>query len=46
VAVEAVDEDDVDSGFGVGIDFGDLEALDLVEGRSCALWEKKLAGAL
>lgn len=32
-----MDEDDVYGGFGVGIDFGDLEALDLVEGRGCAL---------
>lgn len=41
VAVEAVDENDVYSCFGMGIDFGDLETLDLVEGRSRALLHRE-----
>lgn len=32
-----MDEDDVDGGFWVRVDFGDLESLDLVEGGDCAL---------
>lgn len=43
MTVKAVDEDDVYSGFGVGVDFGDLETLDLVEGRSRALLEEKVS---